>query len=191
MSPMLNDTLTNASSSPPKRHGPVQAVRQWRLTTVKVSAWGTNAPGIDLNVADHLGPAQRFQLCGGWAFATGQPFEGVNSDGLPIGERIAYGEKVQRHPCANPDPESPDQRRFATTATPARRRRRKGRHGGSRRRADADLRRQQADPCGRSARYRSALIPRPPVATAEDPTPDAAVTRQPQRARPIRSQRSW
>ena len=96
MSPMLNDTLTNA------RQFTAEAARAGSglsgsgdLTTVKsIPAWGTNAPGIDLgDERIILGQRGTLSYVVAKAFATGQPFEGVNSDGLPIGERIAYGEE--------------------------------------------------------------------------------------------------
>jgi hypothetical protein len=96
MSPVLNDTLTNA------RQFAAEAMRAGAnlggsgdLATVKgIPAFGTNAPGIDL--ADDrilLGARGVLSYVVVKPFMTGIPFEAVDSNGLPTGERIAYGEE--------------------------------------------------------------------------------------------------
>lgn len=96
MSPVLNDTLTNA------RQFTAEAARAGSglsgsgdLTAIKgIPAFGTNAPGIDLgDERIILGQRGTLSYVVAKTFATGQPFEAVNSAGLPTGERVAYGEE--------------------------------------------------------------------------------------------------
>ena len=59
-----------------------------------MAAFGTNAPGIDL--ADDrilMGARGTLSYVVVKPFMTGTPFEAVDSNGLPTGERIAYGEE--------------------------------------------------------------------------------------------------
>lgn len=96
MSPVLNDTLTNA------RQFAAEAMRaggnltgSGDLATIKgIAAFGTNAPGIDLG-DDRiiLGARGTLSYVVIKPFMTGVPFEAVDSNGLPTGERIAYGEE--------------------------------------------------------------------------------------------------
>lgn len=96
MSPVLNDTLTNA------RQFAAEAIRAGSnlsgsgdLATIKaIPAFGTNAPGIDLG-DDRiiLGARGTLSYVVVKPFMTGAPFEAVDSNGLPTGERIAYGEE--------------------------------------------------------------------------------------------------
>ncbi len=96
MSPVLNDTLTNA------RQFAAEAMRaggnltgSGDLATIKgIAAFGTNAPGIDMG-DDRiiLGARGTLSYVVIKPFMTGVPFEAVDSNGLPTGERIAYGEE--------------------------------------------------------------------------------------------------
>lgn len=96
MSPVLNDTLTNA------RQFAAEAMRaggnltgSGDLATIKgIPAFGTNAPGIDLG-DDRilLGARGMLSYVVVKPFITGTPFEAVDSNGLPTGERLAYGEE--------------------------------------------------------------------------------------------------
>ncbi len=96
MSPVLNDTLTNARqfAAEMMRAG-ANLTGSGDLATIKgISAFGTNAPGIDL--ADDrilMGARGTLSYVVVRPFATGTPFEAVDSNGLPTGERIAYGEE--------------------------------------------------------------------------------------------------
>lgn len=96
MSPVLNDTLTNATqfAAEMMRAG-ANLTGSGDLATVKgVAAFGTNAPGIDL--ADDrilMGARGTLSYVVVKPFMTGTPFEAVDSNGLPTGERIAYGEE--------------------------------------------------------------------------------------------------
>lgn len=96
MSPILNDTLTNA------RQFAAEAARAGStlsgvgdLATVKgIPAFGTNAPSIDLgDERAILGQRGTLSYVIAKPFMTGIPFEAVNSAGLPTGERVAYGEE--------------------------------------------------------------------------------------------------
>lgn len=96
MSPTLNDSCTNAENftSAAKRED-VNMTAQGDLTGVKgIGAWSTNAPSIDLG-DDRILMGQRGTL--GYtiakAFSTGQPFEAVDANGLPTGQKVAYGEE--------------------------------------------------------------------------------------------------
>lgn len=96
MSPVLNNTLTNA------RQFAAEAMRAGSslsgigdLAAVKgIPAYGTNAPGIDLGPERILlGQRGTLSYVVSKPFMTGQPFEAVGSNGLPTGQRVAYGEE--------------------------------------------------------------------------------------------------
>lgn len=96
MSPVLNDTLTNA------RQFAAEAARAGSnlsgvgdLAAIKgIPAYGTNAPAIDLgDERIILGERGTLSYVVAKAFMTGIPFEAFNSAGLPTGERMAYGEE--------------------------------------------------------------------------------------------------
>lgn len=96
MSPVLNDTITNAEqfTMQGKRNGS-DTSQEGDLQTVKgLPAFGTNAPGVDMG-DERILIGQRGQL--GYVvakpFVTGQPFEAVDSQGRPIGKKQAYGEE--------------------------------------------------------------------------------------------------
>lgn len=96
MSPVLNDTLTNATqfAAEMMRAGS-NLGGSGDLATIKgISTFGTNAPGIDMG-DDRIIMGQRGTLSYVVVkpFTTGIPFEAVDSNGLPTGERIAYGEE--------------------------------------------------------------------------------------------------
>lgn len=96
MSPTLNDLLTNA------RQFAAEAIRAGSsltgagdLATIKgIPAFGTNAPNIDLE-DERIILGQRGTLAYVLAkpFMMGTPFEAVGANGLPTGERVAYGEE--------------------------------------------------------------------------------------------------
>lgn len=96
MSPVLNDTLTNARqfAAEMMRAG-ANLTGAGDLATIKgIPAFGTNAPGIDLGDDRILmGARGTLSYVVVRPFATGAPFEAVDSNGLPTGERIAYGEE--------------------------------------------------------------------------------------------------
>ena len=96
MSPVLNDILTNArqfSESGMRAGANLDGVGD--LVAVKgIPAYGTNAPGIDLGDERILmGERGTLTYAVVKPFLTGQPFEAVDSDGLPTGEKVAYGEE--------------------------------------------------------------------------------------------------
>jgi len=96
MSPILMDTVTNARQfeAQSKRDGS-DTTATGDLGIVKgVGSWKTNAPGIDLG-DERLVMGQRGTLSYVVAkpFMTGQPFEAVDGNGLPTGEKQAYGEE--------------------------------------------------------------------------------------------------
>lgn len=96
MSPVLNDTLTNARqfAADAARAGSGLSGSGDLMTVKGIPAFGTNAPGIDLgDERIILGQRGTLSYVVAKTFATGQPFEAVNSSGLPTGERIAYGEE--------------------------------------------------------------------------------------------------
>jgi hypothetical protein len=96
MSPMLNDSLTNARQfTESSQVAGAGLSNVGDLATVKgIPSFGTNAPNIDLG-DERIILGQRGTLAYVIVkpFETGQPFEAVNSNGLPTGERIAYGEE--------------------------------------------------------------------------------------------------
>lgn len=96
MSPTLNDMLTNA------RQFAAEAMRAGSnltgvgdLATIKgIPAYGTNAPNIDLgDERIILGQRGTLSYVVAKPFMTGQPFEAVGTNGLPTGQRVAYGEE--------------------------------------------------------------------------------------------------
>lgn len=96
MSPVLNDILTNArqfSESGMRAGANLDGVGD--LVAVKgIPAYGTNAPGIDLgDERIILGERGTLSYVVVKPFVTGGPFEAVDSNGLPIGEKVAYGEE--------------------------------------------------------------------------------------------------
>ncbi|NDP59570.1 MAG: hypothetical protein GZ090_09455 [Oxalobacteraceae bacterium] len=96
MSPVLNDTITNAEqfALSRKRDG-TDTSADGDLERVKgFPSYGTNAPGVDLG-DERIIIGQRGMLgyVVGKPFVTGQPFEAVDSLGRPIGKKQAYGEE--------------------------------------------------------------------------------------------------
>lgn len=96
MSPVLNDTITNAEqfALSRKRDG-TDTSTDGDLERVKgLPSYGTNAPGVDLG-DERIIIGQRGMLgyVVGKPFVTGQPFEAVDSQGRPIGKKQAYGEE--------------------------------------------------------------------------------------------------
>lgn len=96
MSPVLNDTLTNAEQFVEAgQRADASVSAQGDLTTVKgLAAFGTNAPGIDLG-DERIIIGQRGLL--GYTvakpFMFGDPFEAVGANGKPIGKKQVYGEE--------------------------------------------------------------------------------------------------
>lgn len=96
MSPVLNDVLSNATQftvSAARAGASLDGVGD--LVAVKgIPAYGTNAPNIDLGDERVLmGERGTLTYAVVKPFVTGTPFEAVNADGLPIGEKVAYGEE--------------------------------------------------------------------------------------------------
>lgn len=96
MSPVLNDTITNAEQfvAERKRNGS-DTNSDGDLEKIKgIAAFSTNAPGIDLG-DQRIVMGQRGQLAYTVAkpFELGQPFEAVGANGKPIGKKQAYGEE--------------------------------------------------------------------------------------------------
>jgi len=96
MSPILNDTLTNAAqfAAEAARAGS-GLTGSGDLATIKgLPAYGTNAPGIDMGT-ERLLMGERGTLAYVVAkpYMIGQPFEAVGATGLPTGEKISYGEE--------------------------------------------------------------------------------------------------
>lgn len=96
MSPTLNDMATNA------RGYTANAARQGSrlnasgdLEVIKgLPAFSTNAPGTQLGDSRILmGQAGTTTYSVAKAFMTGQPFEAVDSQGRPTGQKVAYGEE--------------------------------------------------------------------------------------------------
>ena len=96
MSPTLNDTATNAEqfAAQSKRDG-TDTTNQGDLSGIKgVPAWGTNAPGIDLgDERIIIGQRGATTYTVAKPFMTGTPFEAVDSNGRPTGQKVAYGEE--------------------------------------------------------------------------------------------------
>jgi phage I-like protein len=92
MSPVLNDVLSNATLAT-VRGANVDGVGD--LEAVKgIPTYGTNGPGIDLGDERILmGERGTLTYAVVKPFVTGTPFEAVDSNGLPIGEKVAYGEE--------------------------------------------------------------------------------------------------
>ncbi|HRD65710.1 MAG TPA: phage protease [Candidatus Competibacter sp.] len=96
MSPVLNDTLTNARqfAAEAARAGSALSVVGDLAAIKGIPAYGTNAPAIDLgDERIILGERGTLSYVVAKPFSTGTPFEAVNASGLPTGERIAYGEE--------------------------------------------------------------------------------------------------
>jgi phage I-like protein len=96
MSPVLNDTLTNAAqfAAEMMRAGSALGGAGDLVTVKGIPAFATNAPGIDLgDERIIMGERGTLSYVVAKAFMTGMPFEAVNGSGLPTGERIAYGEE--------------------------------------------------------------------------------------------------
>lgn len=96
MSPTLNDTLTNArqfTMSDSRAGSGLTSVGD--LATIKgIPAFGTNAPGIDLgDERIIMGQRATLHYVVSKPFMTGQPFEAVGPNGLPTGQKVAYGEE--------------------------------------------------------------------------------------------------
>ena len=96
MSPTLNDTCTNAEqfTASGSRSGS-SADAMGDLERIKgVNAWGTNAPGVDLG-DERIIIGQRGTCTYSVAkpFVTGAPFEAVDANGRPTGQKVAYGEE--------------------------------------------------------------------------------------------------
>ncbi|MBF0453640.1 MAG: hypothetical protein HQL72_02345 [Magnetococcales bacterium] len=96
MSPVLNDKATNAEtySASAKRDG-ADTTSQGDLSSIKaIPAFSTNAPGVDLgDERIQLGVRNTLTYTVAKPFQTGTPFEAVDSDGKPIGKKVAYGEE--------------------------------------------------------------------------------------------------
>ncbi len=96
MSPTLNDMASNAEAFVVslKRDGS-DTNGAGDLERVKgIAAFGTNAPGIDLgDERILLGQRGTTSYVVAKPFATGTPFEAVDSLGRPTGEKVAYGEE--------------------------------------------------------------------------------------------------
>lgn len=96
MSPVLNDTLTNAEqfAAEMMRAGSGLSGSGDLVTVKGIPAYATNAPGVDLgDERIIMGERGTLSYVVAKAFMTGMPFEAVNGSGLPTGERIAYGEE--------------------------------------------------------------------------------------------------
>ena len=94
MAHTLNDQITNADNfvAQQKRNG-TDTNASGDLETIKaVSAYSTNAPGIDLGEERVLlGQRGALSYVVAKPFQTGAPFEAVDSTGKPTGEKQAYG----------------------------------------------------------------------------------------------------
>lgn len=92
----LNDTITNASqfTESGKKSG-TDTTAQGDLMTIKnIPAWSTNAPSTDIG-SERLIIGERGTLTYTITkpFQTGAPFEVVNAQGKPTGQKQAYGEE--------------------------------------------------------------------------------------------------
>lgn len=96
MSHTLNDEITNAENfvAHSKRDG-TDTNAQGDLEMVKsVAAFGTNAPNIDMGEERILLGARGTTTYGiAKPYTLGQPFEAVNAQGQPTGQKVAYGEE--------------------------------------------------------------------------------------------------
>lgn len=96
MNPTLNDTISNAENfTSAARRADAQINQSGDLLGVKgIAAFGTNAPGIDLG-EERILMGQRgvgtYTIAK--PFMTGTPFEAVDSNGRPTGQKVAYGEE--------------------------------------------------------------------------------------------------
>ena len=96
MSPILNDTVTNARAfvESQARRGTALSGKG-DLSSIKgVEAFGTNAPSVDLgDERIIMGEAGLIGYAVVKPFETGQPFEAVGPNGKPTGKKVAYGEE--------------------------------------------------------------------------------------------------
>jgi len=96
MSPVMNDLITNAEQfyTANKKDG-TDTTAQGDLEKIKgIAAWGTNAPSVDLgDERIILGQRGSTTYTVSKPFQTGMPFEAVDSNGLPTGQKQAYGEE--------------------------------------------------------------------------------------------------
>lgn len=96
MSPVLNDEASNAENfTAQARRDGANTSSEGDLAAVKgVAAFGTNAPSIDLgDERIIMGPRGTLTYTVSKPFMTGQPFEAVDANGRPTGEKVAYGEE--------------------------------------------------------------------------------------------------
>jgi len=96
MSPVLNDGITNAEQfyTSNKKAGTDQTAAGDLETIKNIPAWATNAPNVDLG-DERIIMGQRGTTTYTVAkpFQTGMPFEAVDSNGVPTGQKQAYGEE--------------------------------------------------------------------------------------------------
>lgn len=96
MSPVLNDGITNAEQfyTSNKKAGTDQTEAGDLETIKNIPAWATNAPNVDLG-DERIIMGQRGTTTYTVAkpFQTGMPFEAVDSNGVPTGQKQAYGEE--------------------------------------------------------------------------------------------------
>ena len=96
MAHTLNDAISNADNfiAQNKKNG-TDLTGAGDLQTIKsVPGFSTNAPGIDLGEERALmGQRGTLSYVVAKPFRTGKPFEAVDSNGLPTGEKQAYGEE--------------------------------------------------------------------------------------------------
>ncbi|HPE71597.1 MAG TPA: hypothetical protein PK018_05385 [Candidatus Competibacter sp.] len=96
MSPILNDTCTNARSFvySQQRSGSGLTTTGDLESIKAIPAFSTNAPGVDLGDERILiGAVGTATYAVAKPFETGRPFEALGSNMQPIGEQIAYGEE--------------------------------------------------------------------------------------------------
>ncbi len=96
MSYTLNNTATNANNfeADSKRNG-TDTNGQGDLEAIKgIPAYATNAPGVDLgDERAIIGQRGTLTYTIAKPFVTGQPFEAVDAQGKPTGQKQAYGEE--------------------------------------------------------------------------------------------------
>ena len=96
MSPILNDTCTNAEQFAAERNrNGSNTDSSGDLETIKgVPVFGTNAPGIHLgNERIIMGVRGTTSYTIAKPFVMGKPFEAVDTEGNPTGHKLAYGEE--------------------------------------------------------------------------------------------------
>ena len=97
MSPVLNDSLTNARQheAQARRNG-TSTDAMGDLDQVKgIDAWSTNAPNVDLGderVLMGIRGQLSYVQAKPWQLIS-QPFEAVDANNRPTGEKVAYGEE--------------------------------------------------------------------------------------------------